>query len=1024
MRWIARSIIAIGFCFFGAGGAAFADEAASEKLFRDRVAKIFERRCVQCHAAEESNGGLRLDSAALALGESDSGKVIVAGDPDSSLLLDYISGDEPQMPKDAKPLSAEEVAAIGEWIAKGAKWPADLKLEDKRFEGDMWWSLAPLVKPAVPKSDSPWIRTPVDAFVLEVLKKNSLSPSAEADRRTLIRRLTFDLHGLPPTYEEVEAFVADEDPKAYEKLVDRLLESPRYGERWGRHWLDAVHYGDTHGYDKDKVRSNAWPYRDYVIRSFNEGKRYTRFVEEQLAGDVLYGDTTDGVTATGFITAGPWDFVGHVELREGTTDKEITRSLDRDDMLMNTMSTFTSLTVHCARCHNHKFDPIPQKDYYRLQAVFAGVERANRPYDADPKIAARRDYLKLETSRMEILLGDLKAQVNKISTPELVALDARIKGKSAEAARTAAEFPRAANRTLGYHSNIEPKADATKWVQVDLGSTQPIDRVILFPSHEVFGGHPGPGFGFPVRFKVEASDDAGFEENVAVIADLTAEDVTNPGNVPQVFKPGERTAGRYVRLTATKLWERTNDYALAISEIAVLHGGENIAAGKSVTALDSIESGHAWGRNNFVDGFFSESSFEAAKKGGGDAEELFKRLVVASASQQELAELQAERRRVAEAAIPEHIRRELAAATERMAGVKLALSVIPAQEMVYAAASSFAPEGSFAPPPNGKPREIRMLHRGSVAAPGEVVSPGTVQCVTALESDFRLDDPNDEGARRAALARWIVDEKNPLTWRSIVNRVWQYHFGTGIVASANDFGRMGAVPTHPELLDWLAAEFRDGDQSLKTLHKLLVTSAVYRQVSSEDDAKVKIDAGNRYLWRMSRRRLEAEAIRDATLAVAGKLDTTMGGPGFREFGFKDDHSPHYKYQEHDPDDPKSHRRSVYRFIVRSVPDPFMDTLDCADASLNVAKRNETVTALQALALLNNKFMLRMAEHLAANAEKAGDDREVQINAAFRLAFGRDAEDGEKTVLAEYVKEHGLANACRVILNLNEFVFVD
>jgi hypothetical protein len=225
-------------------------------------------------------------------------------------------------------------------------------------------------------------------------------------------------------------------------------------------------------------------------------------------------------------------------------------------------------------------------------------------------------------------------------------------------------------------------------------------------------------------------------------------------------------------------------------------------------------------------------------------------------------------------------------------------------------------------------------------------------------------------------------------------------------------------------LDWLAVEFRDGDQSLKSLHKLLVTSAVYRQVSSEDETKAKLDAGNRYLWRMNRRRLEAEAIRDATLFAAGKLDLTMGGPGFREFGFQDDHSPHYKYQEHDPDDPKTQRRSVYRFIVRSVPDPFMDTLDCADASLIVAKRNETVTALQALALLNNKFMLRMAEHVAARAEKQEGDLAAKVNAAFRLALARDATDDERKVLADYAKEHGLANACRVVLNLNEFVFVD
>jgi hypothetical protein len=705
------------------------------------------------------------------------------------------------MPRNGKPLSADEVAAIRAWIAKGAKWPAEVKkLEDKRFEGDRWWSLSPLVRPDVPRHESRWVRTPVDAFVLDALAKNGLSPSSEADRRTLIRRLAFDLVGLPPTIEEVEAFVADEDPRAYERLVDRLLDSPRYGERWGRHWLDVVHYGDTHGYDKDKVRPNAWPYRDYVIRSFNAGKPYARFVEEQLAGDVLYPDTSDGIAALGFIAAGPWDFVGHVELREGTTDKEITRSLDRDDMLTNAMSTFSSLTVHCARCHNHKFDPIPQQDYYRLQAVFAGVERANRPYDADRNVAARRRELEAEHRRLESRRGELAAQADAQPTPE--------------------------------------------------------------------------------------------------------------------------------------------------------------------------------------------------------------------------------RRRPAAAAMPEALRTEIDSIAARLDAVKKELAALPPQQMVFAAASQFAPEGSFTPPPGGKPREIRVLHRGSVNSPGEVISPGTVRCVAALESRFDMANPDDEGARRAALAKWIVDKRNPLTWRSIINRVWQYHFGTGIVATPNDFGRMGSPPTHPELLDWLAVEFRDSDQSLKSLHRLLVTSSVYRQVSTEDEGKARIDAGNRYLWRMNRRRLEAEAIRDATLAVAGKLDLTMGGPGFREFGFQDDHSPRYKYQEHDPDDPKSHRRSVYRFIVRSVPDPFLDTLDCADASSIVAKRNETVTALQALALLNNKFMLRMAESLTARAATAGATVKLQVHAAFRLAFARDANEDELAVLVDYAEKHGLANACRVILNMNEFVFVD
>ena len=247
--------------------------------------------------------------------------------------------------------------------------------------GEDWWSLRPLSRPAVPAvKNAAWVRTPIDAFLLAAMEEKSLHPSPAADKATLLRRVTFDLIGLPPTPEEIDAFLKDVSPNAYEKVVDRLLASPRYGERWGRHWLDVVHYGDTHGYDKDKRRDHAWPYRDYVIRAFNQDKPYSRFIKEQLAGDVLYPDDPDGVMATGFVVAGPWDFVGHVELREGTVDKEKTRVLDRDDMVINAVSTFDSLTVHCARCHDHKFDPIPQKDYYRLQAVFAGVERADRPF--------------------------------------------------------------------------------------------------------------------------------------------------------------------------------------------------------------------------------------------------------------------------------------------------------------------------------------------------------------------------------------------------------------------------------------------------------------------------------------------------------------------------------------------------------------------------------------------------------------------------------------------------------------------
>jgi hypothetical protein len=350
--------------------------------------------------------------------------------------------------------------------------------------------------------------------------------------------------------------------------------------------------------------------------------------------------------------------------------------------------------------------------------------------------------------------------------------------------------------------------------------------------------------------------------------------------------------------------------------------------------------------------------------------------------------------------------------------------------VVYAAATDFETAGEFRAT-FGTPRPIHLLSRGGEDSPGEQVGPGTVGAVKGLASRFPLRDGYDEAEERAKLAEWIVSEKNPLTWRSIVNRVWHHHFGRGIVETPNDFGRMGAEPTHPELLDWLAAEFRDGTsgfvrgRSLKQLHRLIVTSSTYRQSSSDNPQFAKIDGGNQFLWRQNRRRLDAEAVHDTVLSVTGVLDTSKpGGPGFKTFGFEDDHSPRYDYAGFDPDDPASHRRSIYRLIVRSVPDPFMETLDCADPSQIVERRNETLTALQALSLMNNKFVVRMAEHFAERVRRESPEVQAQIDAACRLAFGREPTRMESETLLDVARRHGLANACRLIFNTNEFVFID
>ncbi len=982
----------------------------------DNVRQIFERHCVSCHQPPEAKGGLDLTTAAGLRTGGESGEAVTAGDADASVLIEYVTGDEPLMPKKGDPLSAAEIDALRNWITGGAPWPDDVKLADKRFDGAKWWSTEPLVRPPVPEADASWVRTPIDAFIWAKQREKNLRPAPEADRRTLIRRLSYDLLGLPPSPEEADAFVNDAQPDAYERLVDRLLASPHYGERWARHWLDVVHYGDTHGYDKDKTRPNAWPYRDYVIRAFNGDKPYAQFVREQLAGDVLFPESPDGIVATGFIAAGPFDFVGQIEVGEDIIDKKITRNLDRDDMVATAINTFVSTTAQCARCHNHKFDPIPQEDYYSLQAVFAGVDRADRPYPGDPASAARRAELAAAEKRLQAEQSGLIGQIAALTSPELQALESQIAARQADTgSKTLGEV--VAGRTNGYHSNIEAGPDVVKWVQVDLGQSRPIERVYLFPSHVAYHNHPGPGFGFPPRFRVEVSDDATFQ-NAQVIADESKADVTSPGNTPWVVTLPEGVSARYVRVTAEKLWERTHDFIFALSELAVISGGENVARGATVTALDSIEATGGWGRSYLVDGMFAETSFDQAQAGGGWAE-----IAKVSDAAADLRMLQSEASQRREQLVPSALRERQAAIGSELAAIAVERAALPAEPFVFAAATDFEAQGNFRPT-KGQPRPIYLLARGSEASPQQEVGPGALSCVQGLPSRFALSDPGNEGSRRVALAEWIVDPRNPLTWRSIVNRVWLYHFGRGLVDSPNDFGRMGTQPTHPELLDWLAVEFRDGGQSLKSLHRLIVTSAVYRQSSAHDEAAAAIDAGNQYLWRMNRRRLEAEAVYDAALVVAGKLDTTMYGPGYQAFAFRDDHSPEYKYHLHDPDDPKSHRRSIYRFIVRSVPDPFMETLDCADPSLIVEKRNETLTPLQVLAQLNNKFMVRMAEHFAERVRAASPDPQEQIRLAFRLAIDRAPDDAELEELTEYSEQYGLANACRAILNLNEFVFID
>lgn len=990
-------------------------QAAPVDFARD-VRPIFEKHCYECHGAQKQKSGFRLDVKQEAFTSGDGhAPNLLAGKSTESPLYRFVSGldEDLQMPPKSKgkALNQAEIATIKRWLDEGAAWPDGIdtaKVEDRMD----WWSFKPLAKPRVPELgkavSSSTIRNEIDAFIQARLREYDAAPTPEADARTLIRRLSYDLVGLPPAPEEVEAFVREQSSgdstrreRSYEALVDRLLASPRHGERWARHWLDLVHYGETHGYDKDKPRLNAWPYRDYVIRAFNEDRPYARFVREQIAGDVLYPGTADGIVALGFIAAGPWDLIGHMEVPESKIDGKIARHLDRDDMVQNAMGAFTSLTVGCAQCHHHKFDPISQEDYFALQAVFAALDRTDRKYFADAELTKRFNELDVTQRKLNERQKAIEDNLKSLGGESLAALDQRIEvTKQQGKGNLRAEF--------GYHSAISPAQDAVKWVQVDLGHSAVLDKVVLRPCYDDFNSI-GAGFGFPLRYRVEASDDPAFEKNVIRLRSHEDKDQPSPGTHP-ITIPANGATARYLRFTATKLAPRKDDYIFALAEVQVHDTtGKNVAESAVVTALDSIEAPPRWRKTNLVDAI-SPIADDAGV----------------------LAALQTEREALLATLGDKSLHEELAQVKRKLAEATKALAAFPKPDVVYAATihhgtGAFAGTGAN----GGKPRPIHLLKRGDVKTPSQEVGAGAITAISArfhLAGRFPLPDTSHEGARRAALAEWITARDHPLTWRSIVNRVWQHHFGRALVDTPNDFGRMGAKPTHPELLDWLAVTFRDDMQgSLKQLHKLIVMSHTYRQSSESPFTKTMAsrDGDNQFLWRQNRRKLDAECVRDTVLAISGKLDLTMGGPSFQDFVIeKPQHSPHYEYNLHDPNDPKSHRRSIYRFIVRSQQQPFMTTLDCADPSMRVDKRNESISPLQALVLLNNGLTVAMADHFANRIRSEANGLEAEVQRAVALALGRPASPEETQTLMPYAREHGLANLCRLLMNLNEFHFVD
>jgi hypothetical protein len=870
--------------------------------------------------------------------------------------------------------------------------------------GRDWWSLQPLTHPLPPSvRDHTWVRNPIDAFVLATLEAEGLHPAAPADRETLIRRATFDMLGLPPTPAEIDAFVQDHSPTAYEKLIDRLLASTHYGERWGRHWLDVARFGESHGYEYDRIRDNAWPYRDYVIRSFNDDKPYPQFIAEQLAGDVLEPVTADGIVATGFLVAGPWDEAGNAQ--QGMTMKMRVREEELEDMISAVGQTFLGMTVNCARCHNHKFDPIPQEDYYRLKAAFEGVRHGNRP---------------------TVPPGELQARVNRVA--RLTEQQHRLEIEIAAIERAAREKVQRAQGNLT--SAALPRPLAAWTFETDARDDIGTMHGTLQGGAVVAGGRlrlNGKGAFLqtaPLLVSVRAKTleawvalDSLAQRGGGVLSLESAN-----GGVFDAIVYGEREPGKWI--AGSNFFVRTRDLAAPVEtakpgqlvHMAVAYDKDNRvsvyrngapyappyapsgpdAALRTYPARDSrvlLGLRHTGAGNGFLTGSIEEARLYDRALSAQEVAESFRTGVSRVAPEELERALTVEQR----------LRRQ--ALHAELTKVRETLAAVPPLPVAYAANAS-------------QPGPTYRLVRGDVEKKKEQMAAGGLSAVAQPAPDFGLPLDAPEGLRRRRLAAWIASADNPLTARVLVNRVWHYHFGKGIVASPNDFGFNGDRPTHPALLDWLASEFVAGGSNIKRLHRLILLSNTYRQSAGFNAQAAAVDADDRWLWRFPPRRLEGEAVRDAMLAVSGQLNRRMGGPGFRPFTVAVFGSNLYTVT--DPLGLEYDRRTVYRIQVNSAATPLLDSLDCPDPSVKTPKRSVTTTPLQALGLMNNSFVLRQVGHFAERLRRESGDR---IEAAYRLAFGRRPTAAEAERAAALVREHDLESLCWVLLNASEFLYL-
>ena len=1003
-------------------------------LFKQKVRGLLTTHCLKCHGGESVKADFDLSTRASLL---ESGYVDDAAE-DSHLMQVIRHAVEPAMPLKAEKLSAEAIEVIGQWIDLGAPYDRPL-IEGGKTGGPMvvtdthrkFWSFLPLQSGVVPKvKNEQWCRTPIDRFILARQEALGLQPNESADSRTLVRRSSFDLLGLPATASQVETFVARAGDDAWSKHVHQLLESPHYGERWARHWMDVARFAESHGYEQDYDRPHAYHYRDFLIQAFNNDLPFNRFLEWQLAGDELAPDNPLAMMATGFLGAG----VFPTQLTEA--EFESARYDELDDMVTTTGVAFLGLSVGCARCHDHKFDPIPSRDYYRMAATFATAIRSELEMDLKPEANQRR---KVE---YESRLAKLDQELNDYE--QSVLPDAFAKWIE-DYDDTESNSPWQTLRVLDVKSSggskFEPQADGS-WLAV--GKAPVKDELTVFAESTLITAS---------RLRVEAlthktlprngpgrADNGNFALGSVVVSML-------PGDAePKPDASADSGLDVKIALSKATATHQQNGAALSVmasidqdpvSGWAVDRGGigKDQAAVFEFAEPVQLDGTTRWSIRlvfNHPNHRHAMGRIRLSLSGRDDAPVAVGSEDIAPQLKAALRESQANRDRNSKAwkqaqewfatTLPEWQQKNNAVVNlgKQGTGVQLTKVMVTSEGLPHM--KHHADGRGF---PHFYP-ETHLLNRGDVQQKQEVVTAGFLQALTPAkldESHWLSLPPKDQSRtsfRRATLANWMTDVESgagALVARVIVNRVWQHHFGRGLVATPNDFGVSGDAPSHRELLEWLANDLVAHGWQLKRLHHLIMTSSVYRQTSSQDEMRASLDRENQLLWRWKPRRLEAEAVRDSMLAVSGKLDTSMFGPGTLNQDMT--------------------RRSIYFFIKRSKLIPVMMLFDWPEHLVSIGQRSNTTVAPQALMFLNSPQGRKYAEALAS--QLPGESVDDAVRAAYRTVFARSPTAEENLACVSFVEQQekiyreqrikgprlaALTDLCQALMSASEFIYVE